>query len=290
MVHLYLIGLIERVVKMISKMKVGFIGAGNMAQMIIARLCQSVYCDTPENIYFYNPTVEKRMHLKERYQITALESSKEIYETCDIVVFAVKPQMFQSVCSDLGDVFEAKVKKPLVLSIMAGVNLEKLEHAILHNRIVRIMPNTSAAIGKSMTTLSERGHLSEEDRKNTEAVFSAIGEILWVEEKYLDITSAINGTSPAFLYLIAEALADGAVRNGLTRNLAENLIAETFIGVGMMLKESEKSSFALKNEVSSPGGMTMRGLEVLEAHHLRYTLIEALTKAKEHSERLGKEA
>lgn len=275
---------------MISKMKVGFIGAGNMAQMIIAGLCQSVYSMTPENIYFYNPTVEKRKYIAERYHITALESSREIYENCDIVVLAIKPQMFQSVCDVLNDVLMTRASKPLVLSIMAGITLEKLEGDVLHDRIVRIMPNTSASVGKSMTTLSERGHLSEEDRKNTEAIFSAIGEILWVEEKYLDITSAINGTSPAFLYLIAEALADGAVRNGLARGLAEKLIAETFIGVGTMLKESQKSSFTLKNEVSSPGGMTMRGLEVLEAHHLRYALMEALTKAKEHSERLGKEA
>lgn len=271
------------------KKVLGIIGFGKMAEMIAKGLSKSGHDSEKIEIVFYTPNAEKREKIKQKYGFIAKKSSREIYELADVVLLAVKPQKLSAVVTEIGQ--ETLLKyKPLILSVLAGVQLEKLEKAFLQERLVRVMPNTAASVFSAMSTLTANNSLSDLDRHYAEAVFGAVGQILWIEEGYLDASSALNGSSPAFLYLIAEALADGGVKNGLSRSLAEQLVADVFIGVGKMLKESGKSSFALKTEVSSPGGMTIEGLMAMEAHSVRYAMIEAVTKAKERSEKLGKEA
>ena len=268
---------------------IGFIGAGNMGGMIIKGLCQGPYQDHRENIIFHNPTPSKRAALAEAYGITPCANNSEVYENADVVVFAVKPQYFQQAMAEVGKA-TLKRHKPLILSIMAGVSIDKIADKIESDRIVRIMPNTAAALGLSMTTLTAQDRLSEEDCQMAELVFRGIGEILWVPEKDLDITSTLNGAGPAFIYVLAEALADGAVKCGLRRDVAEALIAKTIEGAGAMLAQEGANPAILKNQVTSPGGMTIAGVAAMEEGSVRGTMIKAVEKTVKRSRDLGKEA
>lgn len=269
-------------------LKLGIIGFGNMAEMIAKGLLKKESI-TDFEVSFYTPNPTKQALIEQTYHFSAKKSAKEVYQWSDIILLAVKPQKLSEVAIEIGEVC-LKENAPLILSVLAGVKLQKLSALFSNERIVRIMPNTAASVYAAVSTLSANECLDKEDRRLAEQIFNSVGTSQWIDEAYLDATSALNGSAPAFLYLVAEALADGGVKNGLSRPLAESLIAEVFIGVGKMLKESGKSSFELKTQVSSPGGMTIEGLSALEAHGVRYGLIEAVTKAKERSEELGKEA
>lgn len=270
-------------------LKLGIIGFGNMAEMIAKGLLTSNEGKGAFKIDFYTPNREKSDFIEAQYGFSAKSSAREIYETSDLVLLCVKPQKLMAVVEAIGEKALA-TSKPLILSVLAGVPLKKLSTVFKNERLVRIMPNTAASVFSSMTTLSANEALAKKDRAHAELIFNQVGESLWIDESYLDASSALNGASPAFLYLVAEALADGGVKNGLSRMMAERLVADVFIGVGKMLKESGKSSFELKTAVASPGGMTIEGLVAMEAHGVRHALIDAVTKAKVRSEELGKEA
>ncbi len=202
----------------------------------------------------------------------------------DVVLLAVKPGDMQALCKDL-----AKVKgSRLYLSIAAGLKLADLESWLgSKQRVIRSMPNTPALVGTGAAAFSKGTTATIDDAVLAKKILGAVGTADEVSEKLLDAVTGLSGSGPAYVYTVIEALADGGVLMGLPRATALTLAAQTVAGAAQMVLETGKHPAALRDEVTSPGGTTIAGLEQLEAHGLRNALIQAVRKATERSLQLG---
>ncbi len=261
-----------------GKMKIGFIGFGNMATAIIGGLDRKEF---PE-VYAHDPAnpVEKAKKLN----VTLLKDNKSVVEKADVVVFAVKPQILDKVLSELESV---DFKGKLTISIVAGAPLEKFS-SLKNTRTIRTMPNTPALVRKGVTVLLKTEKLSDEDIETAEKIFSSIGEYHWItDEKLMDAVTALSGSGPAYFFTFIEALAMAGVRVGLPYDLSLKLAMATGEGSLALLRETPEPA-KLRNMVSSPGGTTITALEVLERSGFRGITMEAVRKAYEKSRELGK--
>lgn len=248
------------------------IGSGNMAEAILKGICHTY----PVEVVSRN---EKRLQaLRERYgeKIGYRQLQEAVDLTGKVVIMAVKPYA-------LADVSQKVQGRALAhLSVLAGVTLDSLKAHIDATYTIRAMPNLAASHGKSMTTL----HGDEAFREEAMAICRSFGKALWLgSEKEIDIATAIAGSGPAYLALVAEALADGGVKMGLKRADARMLAEGLFEGMGALLQEHPA---LLKDAVMSPGGTTAAGYGALEAHGVRDAFIQAVTAAAERAEALGK--
>ncbi len=208
----------------------------------------------------------------------------EVAAASEIVLLAVKPGDMEALCKTL-----AKVKgSRLYLSIAAGLKLADLEAWLgIKQRVIRSMPNTPALVGTGAAAFSRGSTATEEDAALAAKILGSVGTADEVSEKLLDAVTGLSGSGPAYVYTIIEALADGGVLMGLPRATAVRLAAQTVAGAAEMVLETGKHPAALRDEVTSPGGTTIAGLEQLETHGLRNALIQAVRKATERSKELG---
>ncbi len=208
-----------------------------------------------------------------------------VAEASDVIILAVKPGDMKALCQGL-----AKVKgSRLYLSIAAGLTLADLESWLGDEaRVIRSMPNTPALVGTGAAAFSRGSKATEEDAATARSILGAVGTADEVAEKLLDAVTGLSGSGPAYVYTIIEALADGGVLMGLPRAAALRLAAQTVAGAAQMVLETGKHPAPLRDEVTSPGGTTIAGLEQLEAHGLRNALIQAVRKATERATELGK--
>jgi len=215
-----------------------------------------------------------------------LTTVAEIAAGCDVILLATKPQDIEIAIHDLAS---ACAEKPLlILSIAAGVTLRTLEMAAPeHFRIVRAMPNTPALIGKGAAAFCLGSRATTTDADTARALLGAVGLAVELPEKLMDAVTGLSGSGPAYIYLVIEALADGGVRNGLPRNDAVRLAAQTVLGAAAMVLETGEHPAVLKDMVTSPGGTTIAGLAELETYGVRSALIEAVTAATRRAAELG---
>jgi len=208
----------------------------------------------------------------------------QVAAASEVVLLAVKPGDMQALCKEL-----AKVKgSRLYLSIAAGLKLADLESWLgVKQRVVRSMPNTPALVGTGAAAFAKGSTATAEDAALAKKILGAVGTADEVSEKLLDAVTGLSGSGPAYVYTVIEALADGGVLMGLQRATALTLAAQTVAGAAQMVLETGKHPAALRDEVTSPGGTTIAGLEQLEAHGLRNSLIQAVRKATEKSVQLG---
>ena len=202
----------------------------------------------------------------------------------DVVILAVKPGDMEGLCDAL-----AKVKGGrLYLSIAAGLKLADLQKWLgARQRIIRSMPNTPALVGVGAAAFSRGAKATDEDAALAKTILGAVGTVDVVSEKLLDAVTGLSGSGPADVYTIIEALADGGVLMGLPRATAVQLAAQTVAGAAKMVLETGNHPAVLRDEVTSPGGTTIAGLEQLEIHGLRKALLQAVRKATERSIELG---
>ncbi|MDZ4289822.1 MAG: pyrroline-5-carboxylate reductase [Prosthecobacter sp.] len=215
---------------------------------------------------------------------TRAGSPAEAAQASDIVLLAVKPGDMEALCKSL-----AKVKgSRLYLSIAAGLKLEDLEAWLgAKQRVIRSMPNTPALVGTGAAAFARGSAATDEDAALAAKILGSVGTADEVPEKLLDAVTGLSGSGPAYVYTVIEALADGGVLMGLPRTTALKLAAQTVAGAARMVLETGKHPAALRDEVTSPGGTTIAGLEQLEEHGLRNALIQAVRKATEKSRELG---
>lgn len=263
-------------------MKIGFIGCGNMGSAL-AKAAESA--DKAE-LYLADYSIEKAEELSRELSGKAC-SNKEIAACCDIVFLAVKPNVIEAVTLDIAN--ELRGARPLVVTMAAGIKIERLA-AILgaDYPIIRIMPNTPAAVGRGMITWCKSEAVGEELAEKFTLSLSAAGRLDMIPEAQIDAASAIAGCGPAFVYMFADALADGGVRVGLPREKALAYAIETIIGAGEMMKATGKHPEKLKDEVCSPGGSTIEGVLALEDGAFRATAAGAVIAAFEKTKLLGK--
>jgi pyrroline-5-carboxylate reductase len=206
----------------------------------------------------------------------------------DVVVLSVKPQRLDKVMAGLRGCIQPEA---LVLSIIAGVSVEKLSRGLGHNLVVRSMPNTPAQIGEGITVWTASQNVSAEQHEMAAQILQALGEEIFVEEEtYLDMATALSGTGPAYVFLFMEAMVDAGVHLGFPRRIAEQLVAQTVRGSVDFYRNNEDSVHLarLRNQVTSPGGTSAAALYYLEKAGFRTAISRAVWAAYERSRELGK--
>ena len=261
----------------------GFVGCGNMAQaMLKGILAKGLY--KADEIIVSRRTKEALDALHEELGVQTTTDNKEVAEKADVLVLAIKPYQFADVIPEIAPVCK---ENALVISIAAGqtiANIEKLFGKTM--KIVRTMPNTPALVLAGATGMCFHPSVSKEERKTAITIFESFGVVAEVSENMID--TVIGGSSPAYVFMFIEAMADAAVADGMPRAMAYELAAQTVYGSAKMVLETGKHPGELKDMVCSPGGTTIEAVRVLEEKGFRAAVIEAMTKCMEKSEKLSK--
>jgi pyrroline-5-carboxylate reductase len=265
-------------------MKIGFIGAGQMATALAQGFVRAKLLPATAITAFDPVQAATDKLAKDLTGLVAAASNVEAAKQADVIILAVKPQVMPAVYQELS----GKLTGKLVISIAAGIALEKLCAGLATNRIVRVMPNTPCLVGKGASAYALASDATADDGDLVKKLLSSVGIAHQVEEKLLDAVTGLSGSGPAYVYLMIEALCDGGVRAGLPRVLATSLAAQTVLGAAEMVLTRGEHPAALKDAVTSPGGTTIAGLQVLEDRGLRGALIAAVEAATKRSAELGK--
>ncbi len=259
--------------------KIAFLGAGKMASAMIEGLLAKKYYTAAE-IGCTSAADGTGEALSSRLEIAFTADLKELLAEPAIVVCAFKPQQM----GQMSDRHAALTADKLILSILAGTPVAKLAEKFPKARnIVRSMPNTPGQIGAGITAYAARAPLSGEDKEAVEKVLGALGQVLPVEEKHLDAVTAVSGSGPAYLFEFVAALRDGGVKAGLLPETACQLALQTALGAARLLAHTRESPETLRDRVTSPGGTTLAGLEVMKKHRFRAILEETVQAAKNRS-------
>jgi len=239
----------------------------------------------PENILVIDPHLARLEYLKQTYKVFPAQSPQAICEQSDVLIIAVKPQ----VCSSVLNQYKGYITADhLVLSIMAGVQIEMLEQLIKTPcKIIRAMPNTPALVLAGATAISLNALSNEDDRRIASDIFSAIGLCVEVPESQLDAVTGLSGSGPGYIFTIIDGLVDGGVLAGLPRPVAEQLVLQTLYGSAKLGLQSSENASALKAMVTSPGGTTINGIRMLEQRGVRSALMDAVLEATRRSRELG---
>jgi pyrroline-5-carboxylate reductase len=263
-------------------MKVTFVGGGTMAEAIVGRLVAGGVVAAAD-VRVIDPVEARRELLQRQYSVCTFADPSTCVEDADLVVFAIKPQDLETAAQQVGSLPAGT----LVLSILAGVRLERLQRALGHAAIIRAMPNTPARIGRGMTVWTATDGVTQQQRDTARLVLGNLGEELYVpDEKYLDMATALSGSGPAYVFLFIEALVDGAVRIGMPRAMAQKLAETTVEGAVEYLRASGTHVAELRSGVTSPGGTTAAALHELEKGGLRSVVAEAISAAYERAKTL----
>ena len=218
--------------------------------------------------------------------LTCTESDVELAEMCDMIVLAVKPHFMAEVIEHIREELNGKA----VISIAAGWTVEQLTSALESSgaTCLRVMPNTPAMVGEGMTAMCEDTTFSEEDFEFAKGIFDSVGRTVVVPERLFDGVIAISGSSPAYVYMMIEAMADAGVKEGLYRNTAYELAAQAVLGSALMVLQSGTHPAALKDAVCSPGGTTIEAVEELERKGFRAAIMDAMKVCAQKSRDMSK--
>lgn len=262
----------------------GFVGGGAMAEALISGILKSGLLPST-CIYVCDPLPERRNFLVDRYHIHADGDVHTFLKDMDVVLLAVKPQVADVVLSGLMGKVSAGT---LILSIVTGTSVEELEARFPGNPVVRVMPNTPAAVGEGVSALAFGTAAQADDRDRAMAVFRSVGRVLAIEEKLMPAVTGLSGSGPGYVFVIIDALADAGVKVGLTRRDAITLAAQTLLGSAKMVLETGQHPAVLRDQVTSPGGTTIAGIHVMEQCGVRSALISAVEASAEKSKLMGK--
>jgi pyrroline-5-carboxylate reductase len=249
----------------------GFIGAGNMGYPLIKAAIKSFGSDA---VLYTDVSKERCDFVMQETGIAALEDNIAVVQQCKYLVLAVKPQFFPQVLDQLKSFIRSE---QVVISIAAGITIASIKEALSDQvRIVRAMPNTPAMVEKGMTGIAFSNHnFSEDERKVIDTFFRSFGRYEVFDEKLMNAVVCANGSSPAYVYLFIEALADSVVNYGIPRDKAYILAAQTVYGAAAMVLETGEHPGKLKDNVCSPGGTTIAAVKALEEYGLRNAIMKA---------------
>ena len=274
----------------LAELRVGFVGGGAMAEALVAGLAAAGVAAS--RVRASDPVAARRDQLAKRFGIAVTASNADVVAASDLVVLAVKPALVAAVLDEIAAANPAAAARPLWLSIAAGVPLSRLSAALpAGTRVVRAMPNTPALVRSGATALAAGDSCSAEDRALARALCETVGSV-WEapSEALLDAVTGLSGSGPAYVFVFLEALSDAGVRVGLPREAASMLAIQTVLGSARLALETGRHPAQLKDQVTSPGGTTIAGLERLEAGGLRAAVYEAVAAATARSRQLGEDA
>lgn len=261
-----------------------FIGGGNMAQALIAGLLKQ---GTPaQSIRVVEPLASTRQLLIDQHGVQALPQANDSLSDTQLVVWAVKPQLFQAVAQPLKDLFA----QALHLSVAAGIRSDSIAQWLGSEHVVRAMPNTPALVGLGQTGLYARGAVSVEQRQQVEALLKAVGQSIWVaSEDLLDAVTAVSGSGPAYVFYVLEAMVAAGERMGLSSAQAHQLAVGTMVGAAELARASSESPAVLRERVTSKGGTTHAAISSMQADGLPALFEKAMLAARDRAISLGDE-
>lgn len=266
-----------------KNMKIGFIGLGNMASAMIGGMLQKEIVQ-PEDIIGSDKSVAMREKAAEAYGILTKESNEEVAKESEVLILAVKPQFLGDVIDGIRDVIKPET---LIISIAAGKTITWLENSFGKEiKLVRCMPNTPALVGEGCTGVCVNAQVSEEEKIFSVKLMESFGKASVVTENLMDAVVAVSGSSPAYVFMFIEAMADAAVDAGMPRAQAYEFAAQAVYGSAKLVLETGKHPGELKDMVCSPAGTTIAGVRVLEEKGFRGTVMDGLAACVEKSKNM----
>jgi pyrroline-5-carboxylate reductase len=266
--------------------RLAFVGAGVMAESMIAGVLNRGIVD-PGEIVVSHPREDRRKRLTERLGVNAVESNSDAVAGASLVFLTVKPQALAEVMQEIGPALHSD---QVVVSIVAGADIQILGDGLRHRPIVRVMPNTPSQIGEGMMVWAATPEVSPEQRQHVKTILAALGEELYVdEEKYVDMATALSGTGPTYVFLMMEALIDAGVHMGFPRRIAEQIVLQTVSGSVEFARSSGKHMAELRNMVTSPGGTSAEAIYQMERGGLRTVFSKAVYAAYMRTQTLAAE-
>lgn len=279
-----------------QKNKIGFIGCGNMAEAIIGALIRSDLFK-PESIHGSDANTNRLGFIAEKYGIQTAADNVRVFDACDIIILAVKPQFMNDVLAEITSAASyPDTAGKLVISIAAGISLQKFENALYQpipdeNRktipIIRVMPNTPSLVLSGMSGMSPNRYAGRDEIALTRKILESMGRVIQVEEKFLDAVTAVSGSGPAYVFFFIESMIQAGVELKLSEEESRLLTIETFKGALTLLEKSGESPEELRKKVTSPGGTTEAALNVMHEKALKEIIKSAIRAAAHRSEELS---
>jgi pyrroline-5-carboxylate reductase len=265
--------------------KIGFLGGGRMAEALINGIIKAGLFEDGQ-IVAVDPADERRQLLTDKFNVST-SGDASVLADCRIVVLAVKPQIMAGILQDQRQHFN---KEQLVISIAAGISLAALEESLkgCQCRLIRVMPNTPALIMEGASALCGGGLASDDDLETAKTIFDAVGKSVVLSEAEIDAVTGLSGSGPAYVFSFIEAMIDGGVKVGLTREVAETLALQTVLGATRLAISTGEHPANLRAMVTSPGGTTIAGLHEMEKAGFQGIIMDAIEAATERSRELGR--
>lgn len=264
-------------------MKLGFIGTGNMASAIMGGIIGKKMIPAEEIIGadLFTPGREK---VKAQFGIQVTEKNQEVVEKAEVIILSVKPQFYEEVIHQIKDYVK---KEQIIITIAPGKTLAWLSEKFGKEvKIVRTMPNTPALVGEGMTAMCPNAYMEKEETEYVKQLLASFGRVEEVPERLMDVVVSVSGSSPAYVFMMIEAMADAAVSGGMPRVQAYQFAAQAVLGSAKMVLETGKHPGELKDMVCSPAGTTIEAVRTLEEMGFRSSVIEAMKVCEEVSRNL----
>lgn len=263
----------EKKIKEVLEMKIGFIGCGNMATAMLGGILKNQMIPADE-IIGSTSRQESLDRIKEKFGICTTLDNKEVAKKSEVIVLAVKPQYYEAVIKEIRDEVN---RDKIVVTIAPGKTLEWLGDGFEKPlKIIRCMPNTPALVGEGITGVCANDLVSSEELEMVCGILRACGSTEVISEHLMDVVVSVSGSAPAYVFMFIEAMADGAVADGMPRAQAYKFAAQAVLGSAKMVLETGKHPGELKDMVCSPGGTTIEAVRVLEEKGMRSAVIEAM--------------
>jgi len=268
----------------LKQKRIGFIGAGNMAEALCRGILRSGLV-APDAVCASDISEARRGFFRSELRVEAISDNKALAARSDIVILAVKPQQMPEVLDQIGSCLTGA---HIAITIAAGVRTGRIESAARAPvRVVRVMPNTPMLVGCGMAALCAGRHATREDLDIAAEIFLSAADVVFVEESMMDAVTALSGSGPAYFFFFVEALIDAGVAEGLTPEVAARLARQTCLGAGQMLVESEEAPAELRRKVTSPGGTTEAALKQMAMDAVKEDIVRAVRAAAARSRELG---
>lgn len=263
---------------------IGFIGCGNMGEAMIGGIIKTSLV-TPENIIVGDLHEEKLKKTAERYGVKTTTDNNEVAKNADILILSIKPNSYPAVIKEIKDQVKENV---IIVTIAAGKSIKGTEEMFGRKlKVVRVMPNTPALVGEGMAAICPNNMMSKEEIEEIFHVFESFGKGEIVNEKLMDVVTSVSGSSPAYVYMFIEAMADAAVLDGMPRSQAYKFAAQAVLGSAKMVLETGIHPGILKDMVCSPGGTTIEAVATLEEKGFRYAVIAAVRSCTKKSREMS---
>ena len=266
-------------------LSIAFIGGGNMARSLIGGLASRGH--KPSALHVAEPVEALRDGLRRDFGVAAYDSASGAADGASVWLLAVKPQVMRAVCEELAPL--AQSQRPLVISVAAGIGTQQLDHWLGGGQsVVRAMPNTPALLGVGITGLFANAATDTAGRERAAALMHSVGSTVWIDdESRMDAVTAVSGSGPAYVFLLAEAMTAAGIRQGLAPDAAQALVRQTLLGAATMLSRLDEPAEVLRARVTSPGGTTQAAIETFEAGGFRALVDDAIAAATERGRQLS---